>query len=389
MSYTYFDPSTATDLAKFQGTLSGIQAGNASYVGVACAPTSIYNQAGFYAVQDTDTGYVKLQKMHDDSLYTKQWYDQSLGTIFDFSEGGSGVTHVRDDGANSTNSTNSTNASTTNSINSSYYGNYTNNSTTNTSTNSSTTSSTTNSSTSSATNSASQSASSGMIEYPWGSGYVAVDPNNGVSSTTNADGSGEILVDEEGEPITLDAADLEELVDAGIYSSTQEALEATLAEGYTVTDEEQAKLGIYSEEDESKIQLMMDKYELTRSEAIQKLGDTIGPKADSSEIETMFNNLVNSGFSKEDAASYLEELGYEVPSELTAEQPVYSDADENKIAALMQSTGCSREEAINILGVKPDEPGVLRSIGNAIGGFFGSIGEGISNAWNSFVDWIW
>lgn len=372
MSYTYFDPSTATDLAKFQGTLSGIQAGNASYVGVACAPTSIYNQAGFYAVQDTDTGYVKLQKMHDDSLYTKQWYDQSLGTIFDFSEGGSGVTHVRDDGANSTNSTNSSNSSTTN-----------------TSTNSSTTSSTTNSSTSSATNSASQSDSSGMIEYPWGSGYVAVDPNNGVSSTTNADGSGEILVDEEGEPITLDAADLEELVDAGIYSSTQEALEATLAEGYTVTDEEQAKLGIYSEEDESKIQLMMDKYELTRSEAIQKLGDTIGPKADSSEIETMFNNLVNSGFSKEDAASYLEELGYEVPSELTAEQPVYSDADENKIAALMQSTGCSREEAINILGVKPDEPGVLRSIGNAIGGFFGSIGEGISNAWNSFVDWIW
>ena len=83
-----------------------------------------------------------------------------------------------------------------------------------------------------------------MIEYPWGSGYVAVDPNNGVSSTTNADGSGEILVDEEGEPITLDAADLEELVDAGIYSSTQEALEATLAEGYNVTDEEQAKLGI-------------------------------------------------------------------------------------------------------------------------------------------------
>ena len=126
-----------------------------------------------------------------------------------------------------------------------------------------------------------------------------------------------------------------------------------------------------------------------QTEAIEKLGDTIGPKADSTEIEAMFNSLVDSGFSKEDAASYLEELGYDVPSELTEEQPVYSDADEQKIAALQQSTGCTREEAIDILGVKPDEPGLLRSIGNAIGGFFSGIAEGASNLWNSFVDFIW
>ncbi|HIS54249.1 TPA: hypothetical protein IAA82_04760 [Candidatus Galligastranaerophilus gallistercoris] len=378
MSYTFFDPSNATDLAKFQGTLSGTLAGNASYVGVGCAPTSIYNQAGFYAVQDSDTGYVKLQKLHDDSLYTKQWYDQSLGTIFDFSEGGSGVTHVRDDGSNTATS------NSTNSISGTYSNNYSNSTTTNSST-SNTTNSTSNSTTSNSTSSTSN--SSGYVEYPWGSGYIAVDPNNGVSTSTTS--TGEILVDEDGEPITLDAADLEELVDAGIYSSTQEALEATLADGYTVTDEEQAKLGIYSEEDESKIQLMMEKYGITRTEAIEKLGDTIGPKADSTEIEAMFNSLVDSGFSKEDAASYLEELGYDVPSELTEEQPVYSDADEQKIAALQQSTGCTREEAIDILGVKPDEPGLLRSIGNAIGGFVSGIAEGAANLWNSFVDFIW
>ena len=255
MSYTFFDPSNATDLAKFQGTLSGTLAGNASYVGVGCAPTSIYNQAGFYAVQDSDTGYVKLQKLHDDSLYTKQWYDQSLGTIFDFSEGGSGVTHVRDDGSNTTTS------NSTNSISGTYSNNYSNSTTTNSST-SNTTNSTSNSTTTNSTSSTSN--SSGYVEYPWGSGYIAVDPNNGVSTSTTS--TGEILVDEDGEPITLDAADLEELVDAGIYSSTQEALEATLADGYTVTDEEQAKLGIYSEEDESKIQLMMEKYGITRTE---------------------------------------------------------------------------------------------------------------------------
>ncbi|HIS54250.1 TPA: hypothetical protein IAA82_04765 [Candidatus Galligastranaerophilus gallistercoris] len=90
MTEVFFDPSLATDLAKFQGTLAGTLAGRATQVGVAMAPTSIYNQAGYYALQDTDTGYVTLQKLHDDSLYTKQWYDQGLGTEFDFSQSTSG-----------------------------------------------------------------------------------------------------------------------------------------------------------------------------------------------------------------------------------------------------------------------------------------------------------
>lgn len=85
MADVFFDPKLAGDLAKFQGTLAGTLAGRATHVGVAMAPTSIYNQAGFYALQDTDTGYIHLEKLHNDSLYTNQWYDQGLGKDFDFS----------------------------------------------------------------------------------------------------------------------------------------------------------------------------------------------------------------------------------------------------------------------------------------------------------------
>ena len=84
MSYTFFDPSSATDLAKFQGTFAGIQAANTSTTGVAAASTSIFNQAGYYALQDTDTGNVTLQKLADDSLYTGEWYDQTTEQTFDF-----------------------------------------------------------------------------------------------------------------------------------------------------------------------------------------------------------------------------------------------------------------------------------------------------------------
>ena len=79
-----YDVSSSTELATIQGTLAGIQAANTDITGVAAASTSIFNQAGYYALQDTDTGYVTLQKLADDSLYTGEWYDQTTGQTFDF-----------------------------------------------------------------------------------------------------------------------------------------------------------------------------------------------------------------------------------------------------------------------------------------------------------------
>ncbi len=89
MSYTFFNPSSANELAKFQGTFAGIQAGLASETGVATAPTSVFNQAGYYALQDTETGEVSLQKLASDSIYTGNWYDQGTGQQFDISTSGS------------------------------------------------------------------------------------------------------------------------------------------------------------------------------------------------------------------------------------------------------------------------------------------------------------
>ena len=376
MSYTMFDPSKATELAEFQGRFAGIQAGNATITGVAMAPTSIYNQAGYYALQDSDTGYVTLQKLADDSLYTQQWYDQGTGTIFDFSNGGAGIVSTKP----TTNQNNSMSAATI----AGTYGNTTNSSSSTTNSSSSTTNSTSNS-----TN------SSNLQQYPYGPGYVVYNPNGGetTNTTTNADGSTtNQRVDEDGNPIEITAAELQELVDAGIYETTEEALNATLEDGYTVTDEEQKKLGIYSDEDEEKIELMMETYGLTRDEAIEKLGDQVGPIDDANDISTKIYSMIENGFTYEEAVDYLQELGYDVPAELQTPPEQYSEEDEAKIAALMDSTGCSREEAISALGVKPveeDKPGLIRSAVGAIGDFIGGIGKAISDGWNAFVDWIW
>ena len=81
-----FDTSKATELAEFQGRFAGIQAGNTTVTGVAMAPTSIYNQAGYYALQDEDSGYLTLKKLSNDSLYTGEWYDQSTKQVFEFKD---------------------------------------------------------------------------------------------------------------------------------------------------------------------------------------------------------------------------------------------------------------------------------------------------------------
>lgn len=89
-NYVLFNPSKANELAKFQGSLAGAQAGNAYYGGVAVAPTSIMNQSGYYALQDTSTGQISVKKLANDSLFTNQWHDQSTGNKFNFSNSSGG-----------------------------------------------------------------------------------------------------------------------------------------------------------------------------------------------------------------------------------------------------------------------------------------------------------
>ncbi|MCD8024110.1 MAG: hypothetical protein LUE64_01080 [Candidatus Gastranaerophilales bacterium] len=86
MSYVMFNPTDATKVASFQGALAGTMAGQASITGVGTAATEVYNQSGYYALQDTDTGEISLQKLGNESLFTNEWYSQSLDTTFDFSD---------------------------------------------------------------------------------------------------------------------------------------------------------------------------------------------------------------------------------------------------------------------------------------------------------------
>ena len=96
----YFDPNKSLEIAKLQGNIAGREAGHPDQFGVAVAPTSIYNQGGYYAMQDTESGSIYLQKMHPDSIYTSQWYDQGSQTIYDFSPNGKGIQPVQNNNTN-------------------------------------------------------------------------------------------------------------------------------------------------------------------------------------------------------------------------------------------------------------------------------------------------
>lgn len=349
-NYTYFNPSTANDLAKFQGTLAGIQAGNAPMIGVAVAPTSIYNQSGYHAVQDPNNpGYVHIIKDADDSLYTRKWYDQTTGTNFDFS--GTQATQ------NGTQQVTGSPYNVTIQITGGTQG------------------------TQGAT-------PTGYTQYPWGPGTVVVDNNYNNTQTTQSS------ADEKDPEKELTAKDLQEMVDCGIYENLEEAYNAVTSQGYWLESTEASKLGIYSKEDEQKIQTLMDKLGLTREEAIKQLGDKIqtvssanseGAKA---EIEARIQSMMANGLSRKEAVEYLEELGFTVPEECKSEPAKYSDKDEAKIRAVMEATGCTREEAIEATGVKPKKDGVITSFFKGVGNFFGGIGKAISDGWNSFWDWL-
>ncbi len=404
MSYNYFNPSTANDLARFQGTLAGIQAGNASYTGVATAPTSIYNQAGYHAFSN-DNGTISLIKDADESLFTKKWYDQTSNTTFDFS--GTQSTN-NSSSANSTDSTGnsqgttttSNNNTTTDSIKNGADTAVNNQTTTPAASNNSVDNSSSNSngSTDSADNNDTQSVGgentntdndTGLQSYPWGNGYVSIY-NTTDNNTSNNQGT---VVDENGEQVEINAQDINDLVDAGAYSNVSEALNDLKNSGYKIPDDEQAKLGIYTEDSEKMITTMMDKLDISRDEAINKLSDKLqtneGVKIGTEEeYYNAYQNLVDRGMSDEEATSTLEKLGYETPSAVKDLEQLdgYSNEDQEKILTVMQSTGCSAQDAINSLGVKKEEHhGVIRSIGD----FFCGLGQGIADCWNGLCSWIW
>ena len=82
--FIMFDPSRANDLAQFQGGLIGTMAGRATYVGIGNAMTETLNQNGLYAFQNAETGDLALQRLHNDSIYTNDWYSQSMKQPFTF-----------------------------------------------------------------------------------------------------------------------------------------------------------------------------------------------------------------------------------------------------------------------------------------------------------------
>ncbi len=83
-NFIMFDPTKANQLGRFQGTLIGSMAGHARVTGTATAPTEAFNQGGFYALQDTDTGLFQLQQLGKSSINTNEWYSQSLKNTFSF-----------------------------------------------------------------------------------------------------------------------------------------------------------------------------------------------------------------------------------------------------------------------------------------------------------------
>lgn len=364
--YNYFNPNTVNQLAKFQGTFSGIQAGNAGQIGVAAGPTSIYNQAGYYALQDPATGYVSIQKLGDDSMYTQNWYDQSTGMTFNLSS----TTPQAPQGAMITTSTSPA-----------FTGN---------------------------------AQPMGYTQYPWGPGTVVVNSSygqngdynsgyqagynagyqngtNGTQPQTTGSADGTDAKDPAKE---LKASDLQDMVDCGIYENLEEAYEDVTKDGYWLNDKEAAKLGMYSEEDEEKITMIMDKFGCSRDEAIEKLGDKIqtanetNDAANKADLELKIASMMENGLSREEAVECLEELGYKVPEELKTEPPKYSEEDEAKIKAVMDATGCSREDAIKATGVKPEKDGLITKLFKGIGNGIKAISTGIKNGWDSFIEWL-
>lgn len=299
----YFNPNKSLEIAKLQGNIAGREAGHPDQFGVAAAPTSIYNQGGYYAMHDTESGSIYLQKMHPDSIYTSQWYDQGSQTIYDFGPNGKGIQPAQNNNTNQVYSDPYINA------------------------------------------------------FPY-QNMMTINPSYA------APGQAPMQVDSNGNPITLDADDVVELVDAGVYDSNAEALNDLTNQGYTVEDSEQAKLDIYTDETEEQIGLLMDKLGISREEAIAKLGNkAVTNEQESQFVEQEFNNMLENGASRFEAYKKLTEQGYEVSPDFLK---TYDKGDLKQIEKYMEKYGCSKEEAAEALNIKPNNNYLIKGLESGI-----------------------
>ena len=234
-NYKLYDTNSYTQLSKAEGSIAGSQSITAAHTGSVNAATTIMNAGGDYALQNTETGYVSIFNLCKPSYLTGGNYNQTLGCVV------------------------GQNNSSASSI-SSNYSNTNNNSETNTDNDN-------NSNTQTQTTNSSGYYNSSIDYYE----NILNSDTDTSSSSGSSDDSKKVVTS--GKQVT--AAELQELVDQGIYGSLSEALDNTLYNGYEVSDEEQAKLNIYSSDDEGRIRSMMNAYGLTREEAIQSLGNKI------------------------------------------------------------------------------------------------------------------
>ena len=83
MGFVFYNPRISNRNAYNLGAYVGAQSTVALNIGEACAATSELNQAGYYPIQDTETGKVTVKKIADNALNTGEYYDINADkTIF-------------------------------------------------------------------------------------------------------------------------------------------------------------------------------------------------------------------------------------------------------------------------------------------------------------------
>lgn len=348
MGQVIFNPRNATNLAKFQGSFVGVQAGHAHMLGTSVAPTSVFNQAGYTAYQDTNTGYINLQKTGGESLFTGKWYDQNFNINYDVNPN----TNTQNTNSSSQNSIYATNSPIYQQTTTTIYGNNSNS------------------------------------NYPWDKGYTLRDASDIYVNGTNSYNS-----NNSNEPIkTLGKSDMESIFATGKYNSYAEAVYDLEANGYEVDDDAESELGIYTPESENSIKSVMDSLGMSRKEAIEYLGDSIKPtEMNNAQLESAYRYLTSEqGMSHEEALKNLKQAGYAVPKDFSVDNRQFTSGDEQRISEYMAHVGCSREQAIEDMGLTPKHKG-------AVAGFFDGIGDwwnnNIANPVGGFFsgihEWLW
>lgn len=233
--------------------------------------------------------------------------------------------------------------------------------------------------------------------------YMSPTANNDITlfSANANDTSSNMQVDENGDQIIYGEQDVRDLFETtGKWETLADAVRDLEAQGYEVDDDAEAKLGIYTEESEKSIALVMEKQHKTRSEAIEWLGDSIKATStkNSEQLEEAYNYyVIDQGMTHEDAIAQLKEVGYDVDENFRVDNFTFSDEDNEKITKEMNATGCSKKQAIKNLGITPstsgfkDEFGAREPYPGDGWGLYGFGGEGEgweATGWGPSNKWV-